>query len=229
MRSQKTDSRLSDVQVVARCPLFAGLPAQELSALASIGRRQDFAAGQDLFLAGDPPGGLHVVVRGRIRIYVLSPRNGREITLALEHPFMTVAELPSLDGGPYPANAQALEDSATLLLEQAALDRLLLERSAIALHLLRTVGGRLRRLVGLVEQLSFQGVLQRLALYLLEESSAGLPFALEPNAVIAAHVGTVPELVSRNLARLHQSGAIQLAQRRITGLDQEALLELTRD
>lgn len=215
----------TDSQVVARCPLFAALPAADITALAETGKRQRYDAGQGLFLAGDQPEGLHIVTSGRVRIYVLSPRNGREITLTLEHPFMTVAELPSFDGGPYPANAEALEDCETLLLLQADLERVLAQRSGIALHLLRTVGGRLRRLVGLVEQLSFQGVLQRLALHLLEQSGQ-VPFTLGTNAEIAAQVGTVPELISRNLARLHQSGAVTLAQRRITKLDQRLLRDL---
>lgn len=229
MRSQKTPPELSDIEILARCPLFAALPASELEALAAIGRRRHYSAGQDLFLAGDAPQALNVVVRGRVRIYVLSPRNGREITIALEHPFMTVAELPSFDGMPYPANAETLEATEVLQLEQGALDDLLARRSLIALHLLRTVGGRLRRLVGLVEQLSFQGVLQRLAAHLLEESRPGVPFDLAANAAIAAQVGTVPELVSRNLARLHQTGAITLAQRQIVALDRELLSQLIHE
>lgn len=228
MTAGKQFAKLTDSQVVARCPLFAELPAADVTALADSGTRRRYSAGQGLFLAGDRPEGLHIVTRGRVRIYVLSPRNGREITLALEHPFMTVAELPSFDGGPYPANAEALEDCETLLLVQAELERVLAQRSGVALHLLRTVGGRLRRLVGLVEQLSFQGVLQRLALHLLEQSGR-VPFRLGTNAEIAAEVGTVPELISRNLARLHQSGAVTLAQRQIVKLDEGLLRDLLED
>lgn len=212
--------------IVARCPLFADLAQGDLAALAQIGRYRQFEAGQGLFLAGDTPEGLHIVVQGRVRIFVLSPESGREITLTVEEPFMTVAELPSFDGGPYPAHAEALEDSVTLLLEQQALNDLLVSRPAIAAHLLRTMGRRLRRLVELLEQLSFQGVLQRLALYLLEQSAQGVPFQLEANGIISAQLGTVPELVSRNLSRLHHSGAITLDQRQISALDTGLLRDL---
>jgi CRP-like cAMP-binding protein len=112
-------------------------------------------------LQGNHPEGLHIVVSGRIKIFVLSPESGREVVLTTEHPYSAVAELPSLDGGTYPANAQALEDSRTLFLEQTAFLGVLRERPAISSHLIRTLGQRLRRLVGLVEQLSFQEVVHR--------------------------------------------------------------------
>lgn len=216
---------LEPTDVLVRCPPFAGLADDDVRALAAIARWRRYARGAPLFHAGDAPEGLHVMASGSCRIYVLAPRTGREIDLATEHPYRTVAELPSFDGGPYPAHAQALEDTTTLFLEQAAFDRLLLERPTLAVHLLRTMGARLRRLVGLVERLSFQEVVQRLAAHLLERAARGVPFALEANAAIAAEIGTVPELVSRNLARLHQAGAIELDGRTVARADLAALRE----
>jgi CRP-like cAMP-binding protein len=214
---------LEPTDVLVRCPPFAGLGDDDVRALAAIARWRRFERGAPLFHAGDLPEGLHVMAAGSCRIYVLSPRTGREIDLATERPYRTVAELPSFDGGPYPAHAQALEDATTLFIEQAAFDQLLLERPTLAVHLLRTMGARLRRLVGLVERLSFQEVVQRLAAHLLERATHGVPFALEANATIAAGIGTVPELVSRNLARLHQAGAIELDGRTVVRADLAAL------
>jgi CRP/FNR family transcriptional regulator len=216
---------LEPTDVLVRCPPFAALSDDDVRALAAIARWRRYERGATMFLAGDRPEGLHVMAAGSCRIYVLSPRTGREIDLATEQPYRTVAELPSFDGGPYPAHAQALEDTTTLFLEQAAFDRLLLERPSLAVHLLRTMGARLRRLVGLVERLSFQEVVQRLAAYLLERAARGVPFALEANAAIAAEIGTVPELVSRNLARLHQAGAIVLDGRTVARADLVSLRE----
>jgi CRP-like cAMP-binding protein len=101
-------------------------------------------------------------------------------------------------------------------------------RHTHVLHVVRTLGRRLRRLVGLIEQISFQEVIQRLAAYLLEASGAGVPFALDTNATIAARLGTVPELVSRNLSRLRQSGIISLNGRTVLWVDGVALGELAR-
>ncbi|MDF1521345.1 MAG: Crp/Fnr family transcriptional regulator [Trueperaceae bacterium] len=214
---------LEPADVLVRCPPFAELGDDDVHALAAIAVWRRFARGAALFHAQDLPEGLHVVASGSCRVFVLDPQTGREIVLTIEHPFLTVAELPSFDGGPYPAYARAIEDTTTLFLPQAAFDRLLLERPRIAVHLLRTLGGRLRRLVALVEQLSFQQVAQRLAAYVLEHAERGLPFALETNGAIAAQLGTVPELVSRNLARLHQAGTIELDARTVARADLAAL------
>ncbi len=219
---------LSPLEILARCPLFAQAAEDDLQALAAIAQQRTFDAGQTLFLAGEEPEGLHVVVRGRVGIHVLSPATGREVVLTVEHPYNTVAELPSFDGGTYPANAEALADTETLFLEQKAFEEVLGRRSGLALLMLRTLGRRLRRLVGLVESLSFQEVVHRLASYLEERAVAELPFQLDTNAHIAAYLGTVPELVSRNLARLHQSGAIELDGREVVRVDRAALSELAR-
>lgn len=217
-------SKLTNAEVLVRCPLFAELADEDIAALAAIAARRRFAAGETLFLAGDAPEGLHVVVAGRVKIFVLSPASGRELVLTTERPYLAVAELPSLDGGPYPANAEAVEPAETLFLEQGALERLLGEQPRVALHLLRTLGRRLRRLVGIIEQLSFQEVVQRLARYLLERGE--VPFDLETNASIAAQLGTVPELISRNLGRLHQSDLLELEGRRVVRLERAGLAAL---
>lgn len=217
---------MNAADVLARCPLFAELPDDDLVALAGIAARRRHAAGSELFMSGDRPEGLHVVTRGRIRIYVLSPESGRALVLTSEHPFHAVAELPTFDGGSYPANGQAEIDSETLLLPQEAFDRLLEQRPTLSRHLLRTLGRRLRRLVGLVEQLSFQEVIQRLAGHLLRRAEAELPFELETNADIAAELGTVPELVSRNLSRLQQQGAVELRRRTVVAVERDVLAEL---
>src|SRR5690606_30069666 len=78
---------LTDAQVLARCPVFAELPDEDLHALAAVGHRVRLEAGETLFLAGEEALGLHVVVSGRVRVYVISPASGREVVLTMEHPY----------------------------------------------------------------------------------------------------------------------------------------------
>lgn len=214
---------MTDLQILARCPLFAELAGDDLDALAAIAVRRRWAAGDTLFMAGDRAAGLHVMVHGRVRIFTASPESGRPLVLTHEHPHHAVAELPSFDGGPYPAHGEAEVDSETLMLPQDEFDALLDTRPGLARILLRTLGRRLRRLVGLIERLSFQEVVQRLAGHLRERASAGLPYELGTNAEIAAALGTVPELASRNLSRLAQQGLVTLSGRTVVGIDEAGL------
>lgn len=223
-----TSVRLSDAEVIARCPLFAQLPDDDVLALAGIAVRRSTAAGETLFLAGEEARGLAVVVRGTVKVYVLSPVSGREVVLTVEHPYNAVAELVAFDDGPYPASAAAVEDGELLWIDREGLQHLLRTRPSLGLHVVRMLGRRLRRLVGLIEQLSFQEVIQRLAAHLVDASANGVPFALDTNATIAARLGTVPELVSRNLSRLHHSGVVELKGRTVVHIDADALDDLAR-
>ncbi len=216
----------TNAEVLARCPLFAELGAADLEALAAVGYRRKLETSEALFFAGEEAEGMHVVVSGKVKVFIVSPASGREVVLTVEHPFNTVAELVALDGGNYPASAEAAEPSEVLVLEQEGFQNVLRNDPGIALHLMRMLGRRLRRLVGLVEAISFQEVVHRLARYLLEQGEAGLPYVLDTNAAIAAQLGTVPELVSRNLSRLHAGGAISMSGRQVTGLAVEQLAEM---
>ena len=218
---------MTDVEVLARCPLFAELPAADLEALAGIAERRRYTAGALLFLAGDAPEALHVVVSGRVRIHVSSPETGRPLILTQEPPFHAVAELPSFDGEPYPANGEAEVDTETLALPQDRFEELLDRRPGLSRALLRTIGRRLRRLVGLIERLSFQEVVQRLATAILERAERRLPFVLPSNAELAAELGTVPELASRNLSRLAQQGLVTVDGRTVVAVDAAGLLHLS--
>lgn len=216
----------TDQEILWNCPLFYGLADEDLAALAMVAYRRQLDPGEVLFLAGEEAQGMHIVVNGRVKVFVISPASGREMILTVEQPYQTVAELVALDGGGYPASAEALEASEVLILEQEGFQRVLRERPDIGVHLMRMLGRRLRRLVNLIEAISFQEVVHRLASYLLEHAADGVPFALDTNAAIAAELGTVPELVSRNLSRLAASGAITMQQREVLNIDENELAEM---
>jgi CRP/FNR family transcriptional regulator len=101
----------------------------------------------------------------------------------------------------------------------------------VALKVLRVVGARLRRLVEIIEELSFTTVRHRLASLLVRlsqregtPSAAGVEFLLPgSNQDLAAQLGTVRELVSRNLSRLQAEGLLKLEGRRVVIPDLKSL------
>jgi CRP/FNR family transcriptional regulator, cyclic AMP receptor protein len=217
-------------QILKAAPLFSGLDDSELSSLAARSGTHSYAPGEVLFAEGEPCKGLYVVVTGRIRIFKTSV-NGREQVLTIEGPGASVAELPVFDGGPYPASASALEKTQALFVSRADLRAICLEKPEVSLKLLQVVGSRLRRLVGIIEELSFTTVRHRLISWLLRQAKAegraterGITFSLHSShQELASEIGTVRELVSRNLARLQAQNFIETNGREITILDQEGL------
>lgn len=208
--------------VLRKTPLFASLTQNELQALAARTIRRRFQRGELLFGEGDPCTGLFLVASGKIRIFKLSP-SGREQVLAIEGPGSSFAELPVFDGGNYPAAASASEDAEVLFVSRKDFQNFCREHPEVGLKVIAVVGSRLRRLVGIIEDLSFTTVRQRLITLILRLAQASGSPSKEGVRVeltmshqdLAAELGTVRELVSRNLSRLQAEGFLDVDGRKI--------------
>jgi len=203
--------------------LFAALNDQELDLLAARSGIRSYGPGELLFSEGEMCAGLFIVVAGRVRIFKMSP-NGREQVLAVEGPGSTVAELPVFDGGRYPASASSVQTAELLFVSRQDLRLICLEKPEVSLKLLQVVGARLRRLVGIIEELSFTTVRHRLISWIIRQANGGDVLVLEcSHQELAAQIGTVRELVSRNMARLQAQGFIEMQGREIRIVDMAGL------
>lgn len=218
------------LQVLKKAPLFSALTDAEIQALSTRTGSRSYAPGELLFSEGEPCAGLYMVVAGRVRIFKTSP-NGREHVLAIEGPGSSIAELPVFDGGTYPASAAAVDPSELLFVSRQDFRAICLEHPEIALKVLQVVGARLRRLVGIIEELSFTTVRHRLISWILRRAKTdgrstdrGPAISLgATHQELASQIGTVRELVSRNLARLQAQGFIGIHGQELTILDMDGL------
>lgn len=224
-----TDNEHQRFQTLARVPLFSDLADTELKLIATRAVSRRYHASEAIFSEGEPCSGLYVIERGYIRIFKSAP-DGREQVLAIEGPASSVAELPVFDGGSYPASASAVDDVELLFISKEDFQALCLENPKVALKVLRVVSRRLRGLVSMIEQLSFMTVRHRLATLLLrmaktgKQTKRGIVFELSAsNQELAAQIGTVRELVSRNLSQLQNEGVLHLQGRTVLIPDIRAL------
>jgi len=168
-RSAAERAKISTVpdfsESLAKVPIFSDLTAAEMSFLVPRVVTRQCAPGELIFAEGDACAGLYVVHRGHIRIFK-SSASGREQVLSIDGPGNSVAELPVFDCGPYPASASAMDEATILLVRRQDFHALCLAHPQVALKVLRVVGARLRRLVGIIEELSFTTVRRRLASFL---------------------------------------------------------------
>jgi CRP/FNR family transcriptional regulator len=208
--------------VLRKTPLFASLTEDEIQALAARVSKRRLQRGELLFGEGDPCKGLYLVVTGKIRIFKLSS-GGREQVLAIEGPGSSFAELPVFDGGNYPAAASASEDAELLFISRRDFQNFCRENPEVALKVIAVVGSRLRRLVGIIEELSFTTVRHRLIALILQLAEAGgtpskdgIRLELtKSHQDFAAELGTVRELISRNLSRLQAEGFLEVEGRKL--------------
>jgi CRP/FNR family cyclic AMP-dependent transcriptional regulator len=228
-----TVERIDLAAVLEKAALLSSLSQPELKMLAARTVRKLFSAGELLFSEGEPCNGLHIIARGRVRIFKTS-MSGREQVLAVNVPGEPVAELPVFDGGPYPASAVAIEDAEIAFISRRDFHAFCLEHPEVSLKLLSVVGARLRRLVGIIEELSFTTIRQRLISVIVKlaqsegaKTERGIEFQLPAtHQELANQLGTVRELISRNLMRLQDEGLLDVDARKIVVKDMKGLSAL---
>jgi len=210
---------------LARVDLLSELSESEFEPVLHRAQRRTFHDGAVLFVEGEPCEGMYLIVSGAVRIFK-SSSSGREIQLALQQAPASVAEIPVFDGGPFPASGRAVGEVVAYHVSKEAFAELVRHDPDVGLKVLAVAGERLRSLVKTVHLVTFGGIRQRLARLLLEESTNQGKTAFDLGVThreLAAQLGTVREVVSRNLGRFHHEGLIQLDGHRVEILDPEGL------
>jgi CRP-like cAMP-binding protein len=206
------------LSTLRRLPLFTDLSDHELSLFAADVNRLEYAKGATIFAEGDSCNELLIVETGAVKLIKSAP-NGRQQLLGIERRGNSLAELPLFDGGTYPASAEAADEVVLLRLPADGFRRTCLQNPELSLKVFKVLVHRLRHALHLVEDLSFSTVQGRLIAHLLHladrfgrQTSRGVEFELaENNEELAARLGTVRELISRNLGRLHGAGLIVMS------------------
>lgn len=215
-------------EILRRLPLFSRLTDEALEAVERRTVVRNISRDHQLFRRGEPCEGLYVVVEGAVRVY-RSNAEGREQVLHVQGPGQPMAEVPLFDGGPYPASARAEVDSRVLFLPRAEFEWLYRNSPEVADSVIRELGRRLRRMVGLVEKISLRDVPARVAITLLEYAEkagalAGGGFDLpRTQEELASELATTRESVARALSLLRRDGAIAQRGARVEILDLAAL------
>jgi CRP-like cAMP-binding protein len=224
------DSKTKRVQSLRNVPLFADLTDRELGMLADHAISREYQPGEMIFSEGDPCEGLYIVQAGSVKIFNTSA-GGREQVLHIEKAGNSLAELPVFDGGNYPASTAAIDRCTLLFISKKDFRALCLERPEVSLKVLKVVSSRLRHLVGIIEELSFTTVRNRLASWLIQQAntkgqktSSGIELTLSiNNQELAFQIGTVRELVSRNLSHFQSEGILKMEGRKVIIQDISAL------
>jgi len=194
-----------------------------------------------VLLAGDPCETAYFVVAGEVRVYQVSAE-GREqvlVSLASGQAFNTVPIY--LEGGLNPANVVARTECRLLSVRAEELRALTLRNPDLGQAILRDFAGRLTHLTNMVSSLGLLNVRQRLVKFLVDQAEGSQPGAHRETADdpastnlgrrwtqndIAAHLGTVRDVVGRALRALESEGLIRLDRGRIVLVDRPGLERL---
>lgn len=209
-------------------PFFHSLDDGILADIAAEVITHRYQAGTIIFLEGDSNAGLHLVAKGTCKVYRISEQ-GREHVLADLGPGDSCNEVPAVDGGANPANLAAVTEATVWVISGEALDRLRTRYPQLNSLIINNLAMRCRQLVQRVYNLSFLPVTGRLAAFLLQQCDEASSLSRQQwtQDEIAAHLGTVREMVGRAFRELQQAELIAIDRHRIEILDPEGLEELT--
>jgi CRP/FNR family cyclic AMP-dependent transcriptional regulator len=150
----------------AATPWFFALPPAVDAAFRAVATPRHYRDGELVHGRGDPPDGLYLIVRGRVRISGVSA-GGRELLLTMLEPGSWFGEISLLDGLPRTHDANAVGDTELRVVAPAAFEALVDARPALLRDLMRLVCARLRLTLGALEDATLLPAPARLAKRLL--------------------------------------------------------------
>ena len=197
---------------------FKGLPESALKDIVFAGQILNHPKGSVIFSEGEPSSGMHVLFRGQVHLCKLGLQ-GQETIIARIKPVIMFNEVPTIDGGPNPVTAIAVQDCTTWNICYERYQMLMQHYPELGTGLLQILAARNRLLFARYEDLLSLPVLARVAKNILGLSLMGkepIDRTVYTNQKIAALAATVPEAVSRSIKTLREMGLLDSTRNKIT-------------
>lgn len=220
-----------------RAPIFAGLDATAMAALAASATTRGVDCGGAFFRQGDPAHALYVLVDGDVKM-LATDAAGHQVVMRVIRRGDMFGCSPVLARGVYPATSEALTDSHAWTWDLATLEALMERFPRLAHNALKVVGGRLLELQDRLLEVATERVEQRLARTLLRlvrqagrRAEGGgveidLPLSRQDLAELS---GTTLFTVSRTLSRWESVGLVAIGRKRVVIRDNHGVVAIAED
>jgi CRP-like cAMP-binding protein len=211
--------------------LFSKLTEYQLDRVCDSCNLVKLDEGELLFAQGDEVAYFYLVIRGKIKLYRVSP-DGHEKIIEIVSQGQTFAEaLMFMDQPYYPVNSTALEPTDVVGVDTGNFKSMLWDSVDTCLLLLGELSLRLHKLIHEIDTLTLHSGTCRVASYLLEQAPRDQAcFDLDiAKSVIAARLSIKPETLSRIIKSLRQQRIISIVGNKITIHDRQALKRLSID
>ncbi len=200
-------------EILKTIPLFMGLDEKDFSQIIEGTSVTMLRAGDTLFSQFQPATDFFFVVKGKIKISLLSI-DGAEKVVDIINEGSTFAEaiiLRGMDG--YPVNSEAIGDTIVLKINAKKYTQVLSQSTDACFKVISSLSSRTHWLMNEMERLSLHNASYRLISFLLEnvdndtEASAEITLSA-PKHVIASRLSITPETLSRTLKSLSKKGLL---------------------
>jgi len=203
-----------------------GLDHETLVALAESSVWKVFAPDAVVFWEGDMETNLFYLQYGSLKV-LKTASNGREQVIRFVDEGEVFNELGVLAKKANPATAVALEESGIWLIPRGALEKIVVTHPRTALQIIENMADKIINLVTFATDLSLKTVEARFAKLLLEQAEGDVIERRRwtNQTELAAHLGTVPDVLSRVIRELTKAGLIEMDKHHIKILDRGELIK----
>lgn len=219
---------LSEVQ------LFAGLSEADIEAIGHATTMTRCVRGQQILSPDDPPDRIHIIKKGRVRVYRVTP-DGKQLTLDIYEKGTILGDMSLLGQDRLPeAYAEALDDGVICTITPDELRRLIERYPVIGVNVIRHLSRRLQVAERELEAMAYQRVDQRLARKLLDLAQRFGVSTLRGTLIgarltqqeLAEMIGTTRETLAHTLADFRRRGLLDTAHHQVVVRDAERLAEI---
>ena len=218
----------------SRAPrFFCNLSVPALQAFEAIRFTNNYPRGSLLFLEGQPPRGVFVLCRGRVKLFT-SSRDGKTVILRIAEPGEVLGLSASMSGRPYSVTAESIEPCQVNFVKREDFQRFLREHNEVCLRAAQELSEKYNSACREIRSLGLShSAGEKLGRFLLEYSSrngqAGERSRLKigfTHEEIAEMIGTSRETVTRLLAELKRRQIVQVTGATLLICDRGALERL---
>lgn len=227
-RSSPEKERSQKIAYLSAIDIFRDLPQEELAQIERMTRMDTAHKGQLLYAPERTGELLFLLKKGRVQLYTLSP-DGRRLIIAILGPQTFFGEMSLLGQSMVSTFAEAVEDSTLCVMTRDDVERLLLNKPAVALRILEVLGQRLQEAESRLQETVFKSVPARIAAFLLRLSNAKDGYEVNlSHQEIADVLGVYRETVTNALDEMKASGVVDTGRRKIVVRKTEALRQLAQ-
>ena len=209
-----------DLDDIQQCELLATLPEEIQKSLCDQVRQVSIPANTQLFDRGGSCVMLPLVTQGSIRVFRQS-ESGREISLyRVTKDQLCIVTLSCLLGGDnYPATGVTESDVTAITVPDGLFHELIASQRQFRDSVFQLFSERISNLMGLVNEIAFHKLDQRLAQFLITQG----PVINGSHQQIADELGSVREIVSRILKQFEENKWVTLGRKQVEIIDFDAL------
>lgn len=191
------------------CPLFAGLPASDIQAIASMSVIKRLANRQSLFAEGTPVQGFFIVQTGAVKLCKFGAE-GQEQAIHIFRPSEAFADDMLLSDSGHTADAYATENTQLIMVQKRPFLEFVKNHSDLSQRLLWSISQHVQQLISFLQDLTCKDVQTRLGDWLLQHCPNAASTAPQKiklpmtKRVLASELGICGETLSRTLTKFRQ-------------------------